>query len=157
MVYKRAPGGGPGVSLQLLAPALPEPGLRVADARGVAQFDAELRRAESAFSDDAQKIGVSAAFRRWGAPDAVNLGSGASWVQGPENFAAGPDAPDRPAIVWSSDTVIVASTGDLGVSIGRIRVIPRAAGDSVRPAGTQHFFTIWKRRTPADVWRYIAE
>jgi hypothetical protein len=157
IVYKRAPGGGRDVSTQRLAPALPARGLRIADARGVAQFDAELRRAESAFSDDAQVIGVSAAFRRWGAPDAVNLGSGPAWVQGPENFAAGPDDPNRPAIVWSSDTVLVASTGDLGVSIGRIRVTPRATGDSVPATRIQHFFTIWKRQSPADPWRYVAE
>ena len=52
------------------------------------------------------------------------------------------------------DRVIVATSGDLGVTIGLIR--PSQAPPEGAPPGFT-FFTIWYRASPADSWRYIAE
>jgi hypothetical protein len=49
--------------------------------------------------------------------------------------------------------VIVASSGDLGVSIGMIRRNQPVTG---QPTAFP-FFTIWRRATPTAPWRYIAE
>jgi hypothetical protein len=50
--------------------------------------------------------------------------------------------------------VIVASSGDLGVTMGTIRQngTPRAGQPSSVP-----FITIWRRASPAEQWRYVAE
>jgi hypothetical protein len=63
---------------------------------------------------------------------------------------AAPSAPSP--LAWESDyRVIVASSGDLGVSIGFIR----QKADSKAPPFP--FFTIWRRESPTAPWRYIAE
>ena len=54
---------------------------------------------------------------------------------------------------WAPDKVIVASSGDLGVTIGMIRPNAPVAG---QPASFP-FFTIWRRTDPTGPWRYIAE
>ena len=45
---------------------------------------------------------------------------------------------------------LVASSGDLGVTVGYIRT-----KDGSRPPVP--FFTVWRRDSPASPWRYIAE
>ena len=55
-------------------------------------------------------------------------------------------------VEWAPTEVIVAKTGDLGVSIGTIRVTP-AGGDTQEVP----FFTVWKRAWPSEPWRYVAE
>jgi hypothetical protein len=49
--------------------------------------------------------------------------------------------------------VIVASSGDLGVTIGMIHPNTPRAG---QPANFP-FFTIWRRANPTAPWRYVAE
>lgn len=57
---------------------------------------------------------------------------------------------DTPSTVnWAPDRVIVASSGDLGVTIGMIHRNDKSASFP--------FFTVWRRATPNDPWRYIAE
>jgi hypothetical protein len=59
------------------------------------------------------------------------------------------------SVSWSAESVIVASSGDLGVTIGYIR--PNApAGASPAPAPIP-FFTVWRRASATAPWRYIAE
>ena len=53
---------------------------------------------------------------------------------------------------WSADRAIVASSGDLGVTIGYIRSNDAAANRPPSP-----FFTIWRRNATTDPWRYVAE
>ena len=65
------------------------------------------------------------------------------------------DAPGGSPVSWAPDRVIVASSGDLGVTIGMIRPNAQPA-DGSTPAGFA-FFTIWRRATPKDPWRYVAE
>jgi hypothetical protein len=120
----------------------------------------ELSAAEKAFSDEAQNIGLAAAFTKWGSPTAVNMGgpNSAGYVVGPEAIgkSVGAGAPGTTSPVeWSTDVAIAASSGDLGVSFGYIRPTARPA-DGSTPQG-QPFFTIWHRASPAGPWRYIAE
>lgn len=155
-VYKLLRSGSSAPTAERMAPSLP--------ARWAATLEdsmtaaTRLREAEQGFSDLASRVGLREAFRRTVAPDGVHAAPGTS------SFIAGPDTvskfvsqgePDGPAqLFWSADRVIVAATGDLGVSIGTI-VVP-----STTPGGERRtfpFFTIWRRRSLAEGWHYVAE
>jgi ketosteroid isomerase-like protein len=118
-----------------------------------------LSDAEKSFAADAQKMGLGAAFKKYGSSDAINLGGG-----GVPAFAWGNEAiaslvsQGEPAsgssVNWGPEKAIVAVSGDFGVTIGYIT--PNKPGaDGKTPPG-QPFFTIW-RRDSDGVWRYIAE
>ncbi len=142
--------------MSLMPAALPEklvPPVAVTDAVRQSLVDAE-----KAFSDEAQKIGLGPAFAKFGLPDAVNFGGAASanYVVGAEAIAAmvggGATGAGSP-VSWSCETPIVASSGDLGVSIGLIRA--NAPGPDGAPQAPAAFFTIWRK--VGGVWKYIAE
>lgn len=160
VAYKRVPRTAGDVSLALWAPALPTRGLPVGDAAQVQRYADELRATEMAFSDEAAAIGIGPAFVKYGAADAVNAGGPTQreFVRGNEAIAAhvsggGP----TPVVSWAPTHVIVSATGDLGVSIGSIKIkAPATAGGEVRVQEIP-FFTIWRRATPRDPWRYVAE
>jgi len=155
VAYKRARRPEGPVSLALMPPSLPMK--MVAPVAITGAVRQELVAAEQAFSDEAQKIGLGPAFAQFGLPDAVNFGgvANANYVVGATAIAAlvgaGQPATGGP-VSWRCDTAIVASSGDLGVSIGLIH--PNAP----RPDGTTTptpFFTIWRKVNGA--WKYIAE
>ena len=128
------------------------------DTGAIARHNESLAAAERAFSSDAQKIGLGPAFAQYGSADAINLGgpSDSGLIVGNEAIAksVGDGGPATgSAVSWGPDRVIVASSGDLGVSIG---VIKRNAPVANQP-GAFPFFTIWRRPSPAAPWRYIAE
>jgi ketosteroid isomerase-like protein len=154
----RAAGEPPAISI---APSLPSRALPRGNPEVVQRYADELSLAEHAFSKDALYIGLGPAFEKWGAADAVNLGGPANSgiVVGPGDIArlVTSSIPEEMGISWAPEQVIVAPTGDLGVSIGTIKLsTPAAEG---RPASTREvpFFTIWKRAWPTDPWRYVAE
>jgi ketosteroid isomerase-like protein len=158
--YKRNRAAAPAPALPPLAPVLPERAVKPSrDAAAIARHKATLDEAERSFSRDARKIGLGAAFARYGSADAVHLGppTEAGLRVGVDNVArgvAGPDPLDKPSTIsWGPDKSIVASSGDLGVTIGMIRPDAPAAG---QPAALP-FFTIWRRPTTDAPWRYIAE
>jgi ketosteroid isomerase-like protein len=159
-VYKRVRAGAAPPSLALMPAALPDRILPPStDESAIARFRASLDQAERAFSDAAQKIGLGPAFAQFGSPDALNLGGGSEpgLVVGPDNIArlvsAGQPATGS-SLSWAPDKVIVASSGDLRVTIGMIR--PNTAPAAGEPAAFP-FFTIWRRASPSDPWRYVAE
>jgi hypothetical protein len=142
-----------------MTPSLPERMVAV-DATAASRFGDSLAEAERNFSRDAQRIGLGPAFAQYGSDDAMNMGGAAD-----TNFVIGATAiarvvsEGRPAgsspVSWGPDRVIVASSGDLGVTIGMI--YPNApAPDGSRAAGFP-FFTVWHRPNAAAPWRYIAE
>lgn len=151
------------VSMEMMPPALPAALIPVTtDIRAIETHRASLAQAESDFSGDAQRIGVGPAFAMWGSADAMNMGGpqSASFVVGNEAIgkAIGGENPSAPATInWSSERVIVASSGDLGVSIGYIRENrpPGAAAPTV--AEMIPFFTIWRRANKDAAWKYVAE
>jgi ketosteroid isomerase-like protein len=157
--YRRRPRPEGPVSTQMMAPSVPrrmQP--PAADPAILQEHAASLTAAEKAFSDEAQKIGLGAAFAKHGREDAVNMGGpdAAGFVIGAEAIgrAVGEGSPtDRSEVEWSADRVRVASSGDLGITFGMIRFHEPKKG---QPAAVP-FFTIWRRDDTSLPWRYIAE
>jgi ketosteroid isomerase-like protein len=162
-VYRRGRRPEGDVSTALMTPALPRALVRATtDSAAVEAHRASLAAAERAFSDDAQVMGAGAAFARWGSADAMNMGGPArpDFLIGNDAIGRqiGEDLPDIPAAIhWAPERVIVASSGDLGVSIGFIREHASAArAGEPAPSGIP-FFTIWRREDTGSPWRYVAE
>ena len=160
-VYRRSRRPDSLVSTALLPGALPPRMVKAStDREELEAFRTSLDRAERDFSDEAQRIGLGAAFAKYGSADAVNMGgpATAAFVMGSEAIgravSAGGPAGASP-VSWAPDRVIVASSGDLGVTIGMIRPNAKPA-DGSQPSGFS-FFTIWRRSSPRDSWRYVAE
>jgi ketosteroid isomerase-like protein len=160
-VYKRVRSNAAPSSPVVMPPALPARLVPVStDTAAIARHRESLAAAERAFSAEAQKIGLSAAFAKYGHADAVNVGSptDAEFVNGAEAIGravSGGSTSTDPGISWGPDDAIVASSGDLGVTMGMIRW-SRPGPDGKTPAPVQ-FITVWRRDTTADPWRYIAE
>ena len=113
-----------------------------------------LKASESAFSDEAQKIGLRAAFQKWGRPDSVNIGAADSIAVGAQAIGEGIGGPEpTSSVTWAADEVMVAPSGDMGLSYGLLHINQPQQG---RPS-TIPFFTIWARPKPGDPWRYVAE
>lgn len=146
------------VPLAMMPPALP-PRLvpPVTDPAAIEAAKKSLEAAERAFSDEAQTLGLGPAFTKYGRPDAVNMGgpADAAFVVGASEIGrtvSGGEPPSPSPVEWSADTSMIASTGDLGITFGTIRLNKPVAGREPIP-----FFTIWWRESPSAPWRYIAE
>jgi ketosteroid isomerase-like protein len=160
--YKRARRPEGEVSLTMMAPLLPAALVPPVSGVPVTQTppSKSLADAERAFSDEAQQIGLGAAFTKWGSVTAVNMGgpNSAGYVVGPEAIgkSVGAGAPGTTSPVeWSTEVGVMASSGDLGISFGYIRPNGKPPGGA--PPQGSPFFTIWHRASPTAPWRYIAE
>ena len=160
VAYRRALRPAGEVSLDAWPHALPERMMPpTSDSSIIRAHAASLADAERAFSAEAQVIGLGPAFAKYGRSDAMNMGGpqSAEFVRGSEAIgqAVGAGATADDLVVWGPEETFVASSGDLGVTIGTIEVGKKSAPDSPR----QHvpFFTIWRREGPGAPWRYIAE
>jgi ketosteroid isomerase-like protein len=117
-----------------------------------------LADAERSFSRDAQTMGIGAAFKQYGSPDAINLFTPDSsmFVMGNvaigENVGAG-SPPNTSSVNWGPEKTVIADSGDFGVTMGYIVQNKPKEG----APGKQAFFTIWRRDSPSAPWRYIAE
>jgi ketosteroid isomerase-like protein len=159
-VYRRSRAGG-SARPTTLPPALPARGVAPSgDSGAIGRFRESLDTSERAFSRDAQKIGLQAAFARYGSADAMNMGGAAraTFVTGADSIgtvvAEGEPATGS-SVSWAPDQgVIVASSGDLGVTIG---TIVTNEPDSTGATVSFPFFTVWRRATPDQPWRYVAE
>ena len=141
---------------QAQPPALPGRLVRAAPAR-TAGHSRTLIAAERAFSDRAQQAGIHRAFQEYGRPDAIHIftpGFAVGLAAIGAAQASQPGTADPATINWSADSAITASSGDLGVTIGFIR--PNGPPPEGQPAANP-FFTIWRRDSPDQPWRYIAE
>jgi hypothetical protein len=109
-----------------------------------------LAAAEKAFSDDAAVRGTQEAFRSRASRFAATMGgpNNVDFNHGPDEIAAGV-GPDTRDLDWSSDEVVVAPRGDLGLSMGRIRVRSAPTNPPIV------FFTIW--RWENGRWAYLVE
>ena len=159
--YKRARRREGDVAMTPMAPLLPSALVPAkSDAAHLDALRASLSGAERAFSDEAQTIGLGAAFTKWGSETAVNMGgpNNAGYVVGAvaigKNVGAGAPGPTSP-VEWSTDVALVASSGDLGISFGYIR--PHGKPPEGAPPNGSPFFTIWHRASATAPWRYIAE
>lgn len=156
--YRRRPRPEGTVSLEMMPASLPKQTVPFTSDRTVLeQHRQSLTAAERAFSDEAQTIGLAASFTKYGREDAVNLGGpdAPGFVVGSAAIgrAVGEGTPtDSSPVSWAADhKVIVASSGDLGVTLGYIRSNDRKDQPAIP------FFTIWRRDSPSGPWRYIAE
>ena len=156
--WKRAPFEAAEIPAGSMDPALPAALVGPeTEPHAIRAHEASLAEAESAFSRDAQSIGLEAAFSRYGSADAVNMGPRSGpYVVGAETIGrmVGEGEPaDGSSVSWGPDeAVIVASSGDLGITFGRIRSNDPASDSPPFP-----FFTIWRRASPDAPWRYVAE
>jgi ketosteroid isomerase-like protein len=158
--WRRRPMSAAVTDSALLSPVLPSRLVApVRDEALIASHRRALMAAEQGFSDEASRIGVGAAFALLGDSSAVNAGAptDAHFIVGPQAIAravAGGQPLNAPStIVWSADTALVASSGDLGITFGVIRPKQPVAGAS----GGVAFFTIWRKSSPNAPWRYVAE
>ena len=161
VAYRRRLRPAGEVSLAPVAPSLPARMIAPStDAALIAGYRASLDATERAFSDSAKVIGLGVAFARYGRPDAINMGGAkdAAFVVGADaiGLVVSDGKPQEPStLVWAPDRVTVASSGDLGVTIGLIReTVPST--DPNAPT-IFPFFTVWQRASPADPWLYVAE
>ena len=155
-VYRRVPRAEGPVPTVMREPSIPDRAVAVTrDAALVARHAKALGDAERDFSALAGKIGLGPAFTQTAAPDAMNMGGpqAADFVHGPEAIGAvvggGETGPSK--LTWGPDTVLVASSGDLGVTIGHIN----APANGNQPARRIPFFTVWKK--VGGVWKFVAE
>lgn len=148
-------------STELMAPSLPARLVPPSnDAAAIERHRSSLAAAERAFSADAQTMGLGPAFVKYGSPDAINLGGAATRSLVVGNTAIGKfigeNSPEPTSpLHWGPDKTIVASSGDLGVTIGTITQNTPPA-DAATPQ-TFPFFTVWHRGSTTEPWKYIAE
>jgi ketosteroid isomerase-like protein len=157
-VYKRVVAEQSPASREMMPPSLPAHLVApTTDPATLARHKASLEAAERAFSDEAQKIGLGPAFAKHGREDAVNVGPRTSptFVVSAAEIGKGMGPSPTSPLAWAPDEgSIVASSGDLGVNFGFIR--PNTPPPQGQPAAVP-FITIWRRTSPAEPWRYIAE
>jgi hypothetical protein len=155
VAYRQIPREAGEVSTAMIEPALPAFAADPKDDTAlISAHQASLAAAEKSFSDRAQLIGLKRAFAEYGREDAMNMYDGAGFAYGLDAVVANFKEEGPAKIHWSTERSFVASSGDLGVSIGIIR--PNTLPKAGEPEGFP-FFTVWKRDTPDARWRYIAE
>ena len=161
MAYRRGRRAAGEPARAMIAPALPAAAVAAStDARVIEAHRELLASAERAFSSEAQVLGLGPAFEKCGSADAVNMGGpdATSFVMG--NVAIGRsvgagNAPGTSPVTWAPDhRVVVASSGDLGVTFGLI--VPKPAAGQAASPGIP-FFTVWRKASPSAPWRYVAE
>jgi ketosteroid isomerase-like protein len=159
LVYKRTPAksAAPAMAVSYLLPKQIVAAKH--DAAAIERNRESLAEAERSFSRDAQTMGIGEAFKKYGSPDAINLGGPDTLTFVMGNNAIGDNVgsgapPNTSPVNWGPEKTIIAASGEFGVTIGYIvRNAPGADGKALPP---QPFFTIW-RKDADGVWRYIAE
>lgn len=115
---------------------------------------ATLAASEKAFSDEAQQVGLRAAFTKWGRAESVNIGAADAVAVGSEAIGTGVGGPEPGSpVTWAADQLIVAPSGDMGLTYGLLHAKAPPEGQHA----TIPFFTVWARPKPGDPWRYVAE
>ena len=155
VAFRQNPREAGAVSTAMLEPALPGfAASPIAVPAVIERHKESLAAAEKSFSDHAQNVGLKKAFGDYGRADAMNMWGSAGFKVGLDAIAENFKEEGPATINWSTERSFVASSGDLGVSIGTIR--PNAPPKAGEPSGFP-FFTVWKRDTPDAPWKYIAE
>jgi ketosteroid isomerase-like protein len=153
--FKLVPREEGPVSTEVRPAAVPERLVgAAADAATIAAYRADLDETERAFSDESQVVGLAAGFRKYGSADAMNVGGGADFTYGNETIAAGFGTDKGSPLRWAPDGVLVASSGDLGITYGYLE-----RNGAVPPGRLARipWFTVWRRVSPQVPWRYVAE
>lgn len=121
---------------------------------GERDFPARLApvvEAEHAFAQYSIEHGMKEAFLRFAAPDGV------IFRRGPVNaIEAWTQVTPAPAglLTWWPAYADVSRAGDLGYTTGPYEF--REKPSDARPAGTGHYFTVW-RRQPDGSWKFVLD
>ena len=144
------------VSKAMLPPSLPAKSVKAkSDERLIMRNKLGLVAAEKSFSDRAQVVGLKQAFHEFGRDDSMNMYNDVGFTIGRDAISAGFSSEVPAKIHWATERSFVASSGDLGVSVGTI--VPNEPAADGKPKQGFPFFTVWRRDGPDQPWRYIAE
>lgn len=123
--------------------------------RALAGVVADVRAADSLFSDLADRIGTGFAFANTVAPDGV--------LFGPTQLVVGPRAVDEffraqppgTSLTWRPVYASVAASGDLGFTIGEsIRTGRGPSGAAVQRFGK--YLTVWQKQRDGS-WKFVVD
>ena len=129
--------------------ALPGVLLLAACATGLSVGDPDLANAERAFASLAAEIGTRDAFVASFADDGFVFEPAPVRVREAWPLRPRTPGPEPRRLLWHPELVVVAASGDLGLSTGPFRVEERASG-AVAAHGA--FFSIWTREI-GGAWR----
>lgn len=125
LAYKRAvaKSAPPPVSVSYLLPG--QIVIAANDAASIERHRESLAEAERSFSRDAQTMGIGEAFKKYGSPEAINLGGPdtPAFLMGNQQIgtAVGSgEAPNSSPVKWGPEKTIIAASGDFGVTMGYI-------------------------------------
>jgi hypothetical protein len=141
------------ISTDMLPPALPTFSAKPQAASPIHQQS--LAAAEKAFSDRSQIVGLKMAFYEFGRDDSMNMYKNVGFTIGKDAISSSFPSEVPPSLHWETERSIVASSGDLGVSIGTLW--SNSPPENGKQAQGFPFFTVWRRDAPDKPWQYIAE
>jgi ketosteroid isomerase-like protein len=107
--------------------------------------------ADSTFAADAQALGVSAAFTKWAAPDAMTFAVSGEVNSGPERVGA-VLAANTSQWVWGAVAAGASADGTLGWTVGQATITPADGG---APAKSK-YITLWRKMADGAI-RFIAD
>jgi len=109
----------------------------------------ELIEADSTFAALSVTSGAKTAFLTYAADEAISFGGGSHITEGREAIGAGFDGfPAGAVLEWWPVTAKIASSGDLGCTVGEARI-----------ATLKHYskyLTIWRRQADG-AWKFVAD
>ena len=109
----------------------------------------EVRRADSAFAALSVTSGAKQAFLTYAADNAISFGGGVQMNDGREAIgAAFNDFPAGAVLEWSPVAASIASSGDLGCTVGEAKI-----------SSLNHYskyLTIWRRQADGS-WKFVAD
>jgi ketosteroid isomerase-like protein len=113
----------------------------------------ELMQADRQFSADVQRDGIDA-WVKWFAPDGQQIGPGRQIVgqAAIRDFMKDTFADSTAKLVWWPVSARIASSGDLGYTIGRYEARKRNPDGTVTVRGTGRYITIWRRQADGS-WK----
>ena len=112
----------------------------------------EIREAEEAFAQSADKNGVSAAFNEFAAEDAVI--SRGRIIKSREAIGKFYETTSKDVkLSWKADTVLVATSGDLGYTYGSYLYQAKdSLGGVIQSRGVFH--SIWRKQKDGK-WKFV--
>lgn len=115
-----------------------------------------IRGADVEFSKDATRYGTGVAFGRYAAADAQIFSGPGEFISGPHAISESFGAPtDRNSLVWHPVHGEVASSGDLGFTVGNA-VFTGVREDGAKLERYSKYLTVWKKQRDGS-WRYVVD
>jgi ketosteroid isomerase-like protein len=115
-----------------------------------------VRQADLAFARRSQEVGFARAFLEFmDESDSLTYGFDGPPVKGAQAIfeALGGDGPSAMTVEWAPTQAWGSRGGDMGVTVGDYRRIPR---DASRPALTGRYVTVWRRNAQGQ-WKGLID